>query len=149
MCLCNFYVVVFLRQLFGAPFFKTNHKHHEADDDNLLLLLLLLRAAFFFSSSLARSLSPSRSLQPDSSLNCFLLFSFASFTHSNCHSSCCDFATPTARKVAEKIALFLRLNENWIEMGFVERFLCYPSCFSSVFSETVRTFFFLSKETSR
>lgn len=33
--LCNFRVVVFLRQLFGAPFFKTNHKHHEADDDNL------------------------------------------------------------------------------------------------------------------
>lgn len=48
--LCNFHVVVFLRQLFGAPFFKTNHKHHEADDDNFQFLFacfLLLRFLLF------------------------------------------------------------------------------------------------------
>lgn len=50
--LCNFHVVVFLRQLFGAPFFKTNHKHHEADDDDnfqflFACFLLLLRFLLF------------------------------------------------------------------------------------------------------
>lgn len=63
--LCNFRVVVFLRQLFGAPFFKTNHKHHEADDDNLHFLL----RAFFFPPS----------LQPGSSLICLFCFAIVFF----------------------------------------------------------------------
>lgn len=51
--LCNFHVVVFLRQLFGAPFFKTNHKHHEADDDDNLLFVCLraFSSSFLFLSS--------------------------------------------------------------------------------------------------